>query len=72
MESQQLAALETRLKTTDAKYENYVKAECEHLQPLKSELVEVQQALDYMELLTKVQDLKYVPCIFELFITLII
>ena len=70
-ESQQLAALATRLKTTDADYENYLKAECEHLQSLKSEPMEVQRSVDYMELLRKVQDLKYVPC-FELFIMLMI
>jgi uncharacterized protein YfaQ (DUF2300 family) len=71
-ESQQLAALATRLKTTDADYENYFKAEQEHLQSLKSEPVEVQRAVDYMELLAKVHDLKYVPYTFELFITLTI
>jgi hypothetical protein len=57
-ESQQLAALAARLNTTDDDYENYLKAEREHLQSLKSEPADVQQAVDYMELLTKVQDLK--------------
>ena len=65
-ESQQLAALAARLKTTDHDYESYLKAEHEHLQSLKSEPVEVQRAVDYMELLVKLQDLKYVPWIFEI------
>ena len=56
----------------DDDYENYLKAECEHLYSLKSEPAEVQQAVDYMELLKKVQDLKYVLHILELSMTLII
>ena len=60
-ESRQLAALAAKLKTTDADYESYIKAERDHLQSLKSEPVEVQHAIDYVELLQKVQELKYVP-----------
>ena len=71
-ESHQLAALAARLNTTDDDYENYLMAEREHLQSLKSEPAEVQQAVDYMELLKKVQDLKYVLHILELSMTLII
>ena len=62
-ESQQLAALAARLKTTDADYESYIKAERYHLQ---SEPVEVQNAIDYVELLQKVQELKYVPWTLDL------
>ena len=65
-ESQQLAALEARLKTMAADYECYLRAERDHLQSLKSEPVEVQQAVDYIELLVKVQELRYVYCKFEL------
>ena len=50
----------------DDDYESYFKAEREHLQSPKSELADVQQAMEYMELLTKVQDLKYVPHIVKL------
>lgn len=70
-ESQQLAALAARLKTTDADYESYIKAERDHLQSLKSEPVEVQRAIDYVELLQKVQELKYVPLIFEISVMVI-
>ena len=49
-----------------ADYECYLWAERDHLQSLKSEPVEVQQAVDYMELLVKVQELRYVYCKFEL------
>ena len=59
-ESRQLSALAARLKTTDADYESYIKAERDHLLALKSEPVEVQHAIDYVELLVKVQELKYV------------
>ena len=45
--------------------------ECEHLQSLKSEPADVQQAVEYMELLTKVQDLKYVPHIVKLLMLMI-
>ena len=70
-ESQQLAALAARLKTTDADYESYIKAERDHLQSLKSEPVEVQRAIDYVELLQKVQELKYVPLIIEISVMVI-
>ena len=65
-ESQHLAALAARLNTMDDDYESYFKVEHEHLQSLKSEPADVQQAMEYMELLTKVQDLKYVPHIVKL------
>jgi KDZ transposase-like protein len=64
-ESHQLTALAARLKTTDIDYENYLNTEREHLQSLKSEPAEVQQAVDYMELLAKVQELKFVLRIFK-------
>ncbi|KDR71991.1 hypothetical protein GALMADRAFT_74411 [Galerina marginata CBS 339.88] len=57
-ESQQLAALAAQLKTTNADYEAYLQAECEHLQSLKSEPAQVQQAVDYMELLARVRELQ--------------
>ncbi|KAF8164965.1 hypothetical protein B0H34DRAFT_687229 [Crassisporium funariophilum] len=57
-DSQQLAALSLRLKTTDADYETYLQAERDHLQSLKAEPEHVQQAVDYMELLAKVRELK--------------
>ena len=65
-ESQQLAALAAQLKTTDADYESYIKAERDHLQSLKSEPVEVQNAINYVELLQKVQELKYIPWTLDL------
>jgi hypothetical protein len=71
-ETQQLAALAARLKTTDRDYESYIQAEREHLQSLKSEPVEVQRAVDYLELLVKLEELRYVPWIFEISITGII
>ena len=70
-ESQQLAALAAQLKTTDADYKSYIKAERDHLQSLKSEPVEVQRAIDYVELLQKVQELKYVPLIIEISVMVI-
>jgi hypothetical protein len=71
-ESRQLAALAAELKTTDADYESYIKAERDHLQSLRSEPAEVQHAIDYVELLQKLQELKYVPWILEISIMVII
>ena len=65
-ESQQLAAIAARLKTMDADYESYIQAERDHLQSLKSEPVEIQHAINYVELLQKVQELKYVPWTLDL------
>ena len=45
--------------------------EHEHLQSLKSEPADVQQAVEYIELLMKVQDLKYVPHIVKLLMLMI-
>ena len=59
-ESQQLAALSAKLKTTPADYEGYIQAECEHLQSLKEEPVEVQRSIDYLEVLLKLAEAKYV------------
>ncbi|KAF9486113.1 hypothetical protein BDN70DRAFT_235965 [Pholiota conissans] len=50
-DSQHLAALEQRLHTTEADYEHYLQAERDHLMSLKTEPKEVQEAVDYMELL---------------------
>ena len=51
----QLAALESKLKTTDADYEGYLNAKRAHLQALKTEPEGVQRAIDYMEILSKVE-----------------
>jgi hypothetical protein len=58
-ESQQLAALSVKLKTTPADYEGYIQAEREQLQSLKEEPVEVQQSIDYLEVLLKLAEAKY-------------
>ncbi|KAF8205106.1 hypothetical protein BJ912DRAFT_1018326 [Pholiota molesta] len=59
-DSHQLAALARQLNTTDADYEKYLQAEREYLQSLKTEPKEVQQAVDYMEVLAKLTSAKYV------------
>jgi Tfp pilus assembly protein PilN len=59
-DSHQLAALARQLNTTDADYKKYLQAEREYLHSLKTEPKEVQQAVDYMEVLAKLTSAKYI------------
>lgn len=59
-ESQRLAALAQNLHTTDADYEGYMQAERDHLVSLKTEPKEVQEAVDYIELLQGLAAAAYV------------
>jgi len=50
--------LESRLHTSAADYEEYIKAEREHLLALKKEPEEVKHTLDYLELLKDLHQLE--------------
>lgn len=63
-ESQRLTALAQNLGTSDADYERYLQAERDYLVALKTEPKEVQEAIDYIELL---QGLAAAACVSQIF-----
>jgi len=60
IDSRKLGALSAKLKTTSADYEQYLTDERQYLRALKTEPIEVVLTADYMELLHKLYDYKYV------------
>jgi hypothetical protein len=66
-----LAALSVRLRTTNVDYERYLEEERQYLKSLQVEPETVQITADYMELLVKLDSLKYVGYSFFLLLFLL-
>lgn len=58
IDGESLAALSVRLKTTNTDYERYLQEERQYLKGLRTEPEEILFTVEYMELLTKLKELR--------------